>query len=123
MTPEEIEEGVQRWYKLCDADQTRFATMTQEEYLASSEDEGSDVHEYLGITKEEFEAWRKRRIPRIEVGIDVDTVDIQRTHVVLGVGHFDKRPLCGADTLWGYYPGTRMDVTCEKCLTAIDPSV
>ncbi len=116
MTPEEIESGVQRWEKLCDDDQSRWAAMTEEEYLASDDSGNQTVYEYLGISEEEFNTWAHNRDPRIEIGIDIDTVEVQQTHVVLGVGHFDKRPLCGADTLWGYHDGTIKDVTCPNCL-------
>jgi hypothetical protein len=101
MTSEEIEEGVQRWYKLCDE---------------APEDWDQTVNEYLGITLEEWETWMRTRNPKIETGIDIDTVDPQLTHVVIGVDHFDKRPLCGADTMWGYHHGTIKDVTCPNCI-------
>ena len=116
MTPEDIEEGVQRWYKLCDDEQARWAALTEEEYRTSDDSGDKTVYEFLGISKEEFNDWERNREPLIEIGPDIDTVEIQRIHVVIGVGHFDKRPLCGADTLWGYYPGTRKAVTCPECL-------
>ncbi len=57
--------------------------------------------------------------PDIEIGPDVDTVRVQRIHVVLGVDHLEKHPMCGAKTLWGYYPGSRKDVTCPHCLRGL----
>jgi hypothetical protein len=101
MTSEEIEEGVQRWYKLVDTDA---------EY-------DTNINDYLGLSLEEWETWMRTRNPKIEIGVDIDTVDPQLTHAVIGVDHFDKRPLCGADTMWGYGEhGTIKDITCPNCL-------
>jgi hypothetical protein len=104
MTNEEIEAGVQRWYQLCDT---------------ADEDWDQSVDEYLGISKEEFDIWRDARDAIIEIGYDIDGLEIQRVHVVLGAGHFDKYPLCGATTLWGYHHGTKREVTCPQCLEAL----
>ena len=55
----------------------------------------------------------------IEVGPDIDTCEPQYMHAVLGYGS-EKHPLCGADSLWGYYPGRCSDVTCPNCLSALN---
>lgn len=102
MEPEEIEDGVQRWERAVESDSTNM-----------------DVHEFIGIALDEFESWLKTRKPIIVIGVDIDTVATQYTHVVIGAGHFDKYPLCGADTLWGYHEGTMDRVTCPECLRRV----
>ncbi len=56
----------------------------------------------------------------IEIGPDIDTRETQYVHVVLGCKHEDKHPLCGADSLWGYFPGLPKDVTCPNCQAALN---
>lgn len=115
MTPEEFEQGIVNWERACDAAADERNTKYTGDRPPAAEGP-PDAHEYLGLTREEFDAWLKKRRLRIAIGHDVDTVDEQNVHVVLGVGHFDKHPLCGADTLWGYHDGTLDDVTCPECL-------
>jgi hypothetical protein len=104
MTDEEIWNLARKWEELVDKDIDNV-----DDY----------VYDYIGLSEAEFDAWHDNHEPFIEIGVDVDTVEPQRIHVVLGVGHFDKQPLCGAKTLWGYYNGTRKNVTCPQCLKAL----